>query len=40
MFTGETPDICEWIDIKFYDQEWYFDQKKIEINGSGRRLAR
>ena len=40
MVTGETPDISEWIDFEFYDCVWYYDQKKIEINGSGRRLAR
>jgi hypothetical protein len=40
MVTGETPFISEWIDFEFYDRVWYYDQKKIEINGSGRRLAR
>ena len=40
MITGETPDISEWIDFEFYDRVWYYDQKKIEIGGSGRRLAR
>jgi hypothetical protein len=40
MITGETPDISEWIDFKFYDRLWYYDQKKIKIDGSGRRLAR
>ncbi len=40
MVTGETPDISEWIDFEFYDRVWYYDQKKIEIDGSGRRLAR
>ena len=39
IVTGETPDISEWIDFEFYDRVWYYDQKKIEINGSGRRLA-
>jgi hypothetical protein len=28
------------IDFEFYDRVWYYDQKKIEIDGSGRRLAR
>jgi hypothetical protein len=32
---GETPDISEWIDFEFYDRMWYYDQKKIEIDGSG-----
>ncbi len=40
MITGETPGISEWIDFEFYDRVWYYDQKKIEINGSGRRLTR
>ena len=40
MVTGETPDISEWIDFEFYDRVWYYDQKKIEIDGSGRHLAR
>ena len=40
MVTGETPDISEWIDFEFYDRLWYYDQKKIEIDGTGRRLAR
>ena len=40
MVTGETPDISEWIDFEFYDRVGYYDQKKIEINGSGRRLVR
>ena len=39
MVTGETPDISEWVDFEFYDRVWYYDQKKIEIDGSGRRLA-
>ena len=39
MMTGEMPDISEWIDFEFYDRVWYYDQKKIEIDGSGRRLA-
>ena len=38
--TGETPDISEWLDFEFYDRVWYYDHKKIEIDGSGRRLAR
>ena len=40
MVTGETPDISEWIDFEFYDRVWYYDQKKIEIDGCERRLAR
>ncbi|KAI2495965.1 Reverse transcriptase (RNA-dependent DNA polymerase) [Fragilaria crotonensis] len=40
LITGETPDISEWLDFQFYDRVWYYDQKKIEIDGSGRRLAR
>ncbi|KAI2494183.1 hypothetical protein MHU86_20331 [Fragilaria crotonensis] len=39
MVTGETPDTSEWIDFEFYDRVWYCDQKKIEIDGSRRRLA-
>ena len=40
MVTGKTPDISEWIDFEFYDHVWYYDQKKIEIDGSGRLLTR
>ena len=40
IVTGETPDISEWLDFEFYDRVWYYDQKKIESDGSGRRLAR
>ena len=40
LVTGETPDISEWLDFEFYDRVWFYDQKKIEIDGSGRRLAR
>jgi hypothetical protein len=40
LITGETPDISEWLDFELYDRVWYYDQKKIEIDGSGRRLAR
>ena len=39
IVTGETPDISEFIDFEFYDRVWYYDQKKIEVDGSGRRLA-
>jgi hypothetical protein len=34
MVTGETPDISEWIDFKFYDH------KKIGIDCTSKRLAR
>jgi hypothetical protein len=40
MVTGETPDTSEWIDFEFYDRVWHYDQKKIKIDGIGRRLAR
>ncbi len=40
MVTGKTPDVSEWIDFEFFDRVWYYDQKKIEIDGSGRRLVR
>lgn len=42
VVTGETPDISEWLNFEFCDRVWwfYFDQKKIEIDGSRRRLAR
>ena len=40
IVTGETPDISEWTDFEFYDRVWYYDEKKIEIDGGGRRLAR
>ncbi len=40
VVTGKTPDISEWIDFEFYERLWYNDQKKIEIDGSGRCLAR
>ena len=32
MFTGETPDISEWIDFEFNDRVWFYDQKKTEID--------
>jgi hypothetical protein len=38
--TGETPDISEWTDFGFYDRVWVYDHKKIELDGTGRRLAR
>jgi hypothetical protein len=34
-----TQDNSEWIDFEFYNRIWYYNQKKIEIEGSGRRLA-
>ena len=40
LVTGETPDISEWLDFELYDRVWFYDQKKIEIDGSGRCLAR
>ena len=40
IVTGETPDISEWLDFKFYNWVWYYNQKKIEIDGIGRCLAR
>jgi hypothetical protein len=40
IVTGETQDISEWIDFEFYDRVWYYNQKKIEIDSSGRCLAR
>ena len=40
MVTGETPDTSELIDFEFNDRVWHYDQKKIKIDGSGRRLAR
>ena len=35
VVTGETPDISEWVDFEFYDRVWFYDQKKMEIDGSG-----
>ena len=40
IVTGETPDISEWVDFEFYDRVWFYDQKKMEMDGSGRQLAR
>ena len=40
IITGETPDISEWTDFAFYDRVWVYDHKKIELDGTGRRLAR
>ena len=40
MVTGETPDISEWIDFEFYDRVWFYDRKKIEMDDTGRKLAR
>lgn len=40
LITGKTSDISEWLDSNFTNRVWYYDQKKIEIDGSGRHLAR
>lgn len=40
LITGKTSDISEWLNFEFYNRVWYYDQKKIEIDESGRRLAR
>jgi hypothetical protein len=40
MVTGQTPDISEWIDFEFYDRVWFYDQKKMEMDDAGRKLAR
>jgi hypothetical protein len=40
IVTGETPDISEWIDFEFFDRVWYYDHKKIELDGTGKKLAR
>ena len=40
IVTGETPDISEWIDFEFYDRVWSYDHKKIEMDSTGKRLAR
>ena len=40
MITGETPDISEWLDFSFYDQVWCYEHKKIEMDSTGKRLAR
>jgi hypothetical protein len=40
MVTGQTPDISEWIDFEFYDRVWFYDQKKMEMDDTGRKLAR
>ena len=40
IVTGETPDISEWIDFEFYDRVWFYDHKKMEIDDTGKGLAR
>ena len=40
MVTGKTPDISEWIDFEFYDRVWFYDRKKMEMDDTGRKLAR
>ena len=40
MITGETPDISEWLDFSFYDRVWCYEHKKIEMDSTGKRLAR
>ena len=40
VVTGQTPDISEWIDFEFYDRVWFYDQKKMEMDDTGRKLAR
>ena len=27
VLTGDTPDISEWIEFKFYDRVWYWDNQ-------------
>jgi hypothetical protein len=39
IVNGETPETSEWIELEFYDRVWYYDQKKIEIDGSGQGLV-
>jgi hypothetical protein len=40
IVTGETPDISEWVDFEFYDRVWFYDHKKIEMDSTGKKLAR
>ncbi|KAI2506814.1 hypothetical protein MHU86_7599 [Fragilaria crotonensis] len=41
IVTGPTPNILEWIDFEFFDScVWFYDQKKMEMDDTGRKLAR
>lgn len=37
---GQTVDISEWLDFDFYDQVWYWDEKKTDMNKEQRKLGR
>ena len=37
--TGETPDISEHLDFKFYDWRWYNDNAGLGVNKMGRWLG-
>jgi hypothetical protein len=37
---GQTVDISEWLDFDFYDQVWYWDEKKKDMNIAQRKLGR
>jgi hypothetical protein len=41
MVTGNTPDICEWLDFEFYDLVWWIDQpNKWNMNDVTKQLGR
>jgi hypothetical protein len=37
---GQTVDISEWLDFDFYDQVWYWDEKKKDMNIKQAKLGR
>jgi hypothetical protein len=37
---GQTVDISEWLDFDFYDQVWYWDEKKTDMNTEQRKIGR
>jgi hypothetical protein len=37
---GQTVDISECLDFNFYNQEWYWDEKKKDMNIEQRKLGR
>jgi hypothetical protein len=37
---GQMVDISEWLDFDFYDQVWYWDDKKKDMNIAQQKLGR
>ena len=37
--TGNTIDISKWLDFDFYDRDWYWDQKKMDLTGKQAKIG-